>query len=149
MGICGSDNLLTGRPSHSRTAARFHYHNYSPNHRHPPGFTHPASKELVEIDAAGHVVPMFVASVPHSRMDARTEMSFRETGDLPPQQIIDREPNCAVAIEFIPDRRRRVERVRRVRREGEDLWSLRAVVFDEYPGAIEKYLSSPRYCLRS
>ena len=133
MGICGSDNLLTGRPPHPRTAARFHIFPL-PNHRHPPGLTHPASRKSVEVHAAGHVVPVFVAPVPYGGMDARTAMSFRKTGDLPSEQIIDRKPDGAVAVEFVSDRRRGVERVRRIRRKGEDLWSLRAVVFYGQPG---------------
>jgi len=67
-------------------------------------------------------------------MDTCTAMSFRKTSDLPSEQIVDREPDGAVAEEFIANCRRRVERVRRVRREVEDLWVLRAVVFNGQPG---------------
>ena len=134
-GICGFQrkNRRATTP-HPAATARFRDNTMSPDHGHTSRPGNIAGREPVDIDAARYGIAAAVAAAPYGRINTRFSVTVRQTCDLTAEYVVYPEIDIARFKQFVAYRCRRVERIRRVRGEGEDLLSLRAGVFDGQPG---------------
>ena len=121
-----------------RTLAFYSDGAFSSHERHPPGVGNPAHVEAVQVDAGGNRNTGIVAAVPDDRVFPRRERTVHERPDLTSKDVMDDKAYGSALRERERDGRRRIERVRRVLMEGEDLGYLRGVVFI-HRGGSQKY----------